>query len=296
MFKKNIWWLYALFIVFVSLSGCNNSDNDKNDSEIVRILFLHHSTGSIIWKGKDEKSNIFSRLFVEKKYVPVFFERYNRMNNTNYIIEERNFPKANPYGWKNYPFDYYNIWVKNAGDKPFMEEPTLEILTKQYDVIIFKHCFPGSNIMDDTGKPDINSERKSLENYRLQYNALKRKMKEFPETKFVIWTVPALLESKTTKEKATRASRFSKGVTGVWDDPNDNIFIWDFRRLETEGDIFLKPAYARNESDSHPNTIFAQKASPLFCKRIIDIIETNGIDTTLTSEVDINKGDLFKNR
>ena len=52
---------------------------------------------------------------------------------SKYFIEEKIFPKAEPYGWNNYPYDYYNIWVKNAGEQPFMEEPTLEILTKEYD-------------------------------------------------------------------------------------------------------------------------------------------------------------------
>ncbi len=285
MLKNVFWGLYALFIVFVTLSGCNNSGIDKNKSKKVKILFLHHSTGRIIWKGKDEKSTTVSKLFGEKKGVPEFIEKYNKINNTNYIIQERSFPKAKPYGWKNYPFDYYNIWVKNGGDKLFMEEPTLEILTKQYDVIILKHCFPGSNILKNIGIPDVNSDRKSLENYKLQYNALKKKMKEFSDTKFIVWTVPALLESKTTKEIALRADRFAKWVKTEWDDPDDNIFIWDFRALETEGDIFLKSKYARNNNDSHPNTILAKKIAPLFCNRIIDIIETNGSKTTLTGEI-----------
>ena len=89
-------------------------------------------------------------------------------------IEEMAFPKASPYGWHNYPYDYYNIWVKNAGNEPFMEEPTLEILTKQYQVVIFKHCFPVSNIQPDQDSADINSDFKSLSNYKLQYLALKR--------------------------------------------------------------------------------------------------------------------------
>ncbi|HJX35934.1 MAG TPA: hypothetical protein VJ280_03145, partial [Dehalococcoidales bacterium] len=33
-------------------------------------------------------------------------------------------------------------WVKNAEEKPYMEEPTLEMLTKDYGLIIFKHCYP----------------------------------------------------------------------------------------------------------------------------------------------------------
>jgi len=78
--------------------------------------------------------------------VQKYFKNYNKKNNTDYFITEMPFPKSNPYGWKNYPYDYYNIWVKNSGDEPFMEEPTLEILTRDYNVIIFKHCYPVSRM------------------------------------------------------------------------------------------------------------------------------------------------------
>ncbi len=77
------------------------------------------------------------------------FDKYNEENNKNYLIKRDDISESISYGWHNYPYDYYNIWVKNAGNKPFMEEPTLEMLTKQYQVIIFKHCFPVSNIQAD---------------------------------------------------------------------------------------------------------------------------------------------------
>lgn len=276
-----------LLIVFVSIIGCNNSNSNKNKTINTEsnIIFLHHSTGKIIWSAnKNRAEHYLNKVLNTFNYVPRFFKDYNEANNTGYLISEQIFPKSNPYGWKNYPYDYYNIWVKNAGDKPYMEEPTLELLTKKYDVIIFKHCFPGSNILEDTGHPDINLERKSLENYKLQYNALKEKMLDFPDTKFIVWTIPALLKGKTTEENAKRAKEFSEWIKNDWDTPGDNIFIWDFRALETEGGLYLKKEFAKGANDSHPNLKIAGKAAPLFCARIIDIIETNGKKTTLTGE------------
>jgi len=78
------------------------------------------------------------------------------LNGTNYTITEQFFPRKELYGWNNYPYDYYNIWVKNAGDQPYLNEPTLEILTRQYELIIFKHCYPVSNINEDLNHPVIN--------------------------------------------------------------------------------------------------------------------------------------------
>ena len=92
--------------------------------------------------------------------------------------------------------------LRMEGPNPYMEEPTLEILTKEYDVIIFKHCFPGSRILEDTGNPDINSDEKRIENYKLQYNALKQKMHEFPNNKFIVWTPAVNTKNQMTEDEA----------------------------------------------------------------------------------------------
>lgn len=95
----------------------------------------------------------------------MFLNKYNKKNKINYFIYELTFPKALQYGWKDYPFDYYNIWGKNAGESSYKGEPTLEMLTKEYDIIIFKHYFTVSHILEDTGAPDINSDIKRIVNY-----------------------------------------------------------------------------------------------------------------------------------
>jgi hypothetical protein len=200
------------------------------------------------------------------------------------LITEQAFPKESPYGWENYPFDYYNIFVKNGGDKPYLEEPTLEILTKEYNMVIFKHCFPVGNIIENKDSADINSSEKTLENYKLQYLALKEKLLQFPDTKFLIWTAAAEVESKSTAEEAGRTAEFVEWVINEWDSQGDNIYLWDFYNLETEGGKFLKPDFAVSKDDSHPNGTFANKVAPLFCQRIVDVIETNGQKTGLSGE------------
>ena len=271
-----------LFILLIALIfGCDNnkSTNNKTMSETIHIAFLHHSTGQVVWQGNTSK--IAFKLF-KKSDVTKWFSTFNKQNNTNYQIESFNFPKETPYGWKNYPYDYYNIWVKNAGSKEYMQEPTLEMLTKKYKVIIFKHCFPVSNIIADSGNPNVVSEEKRIENYKLQYIKLKEKMKSFPETKFIVWTGAALLKANTTEDNAIRAREFRDWVINVWDEPKDNIFIWDFFDLETESGLYLKPEFAAGQKNSHPNKTFAGKAAPLFCKRIVEVIEGRGDTHSLT--------------
>lgn len=252
-----------LFIFF--LIGCESKQN-----EMKKIIFLHHSTGQNIWLGN---THPYVNRFIKKSDVRTFFNRYNRKNNTNYFITDRFFPKAEPYGWKNYPYDYYNIWVKNAGDSLYKGEQTLEILTKEFDIIIFKHCFPVSNIQDDTGMPDINSEEKRLENYILQYNALKAKMHEFPDKKFIVWTPAVHVKNLLSQVEAERTREFYEWVKNVWDEKGDNIFVFDFYNYETEGELFLQDKYAYSPDNSHPNKQFSARIAPLFAQFIVDVEE-----------------------
>jgi hypothetical protein len=259
-------------IIFI-ITGCNRPiTNLTYDNPDTRILFLHHSTGNNIWYGDvlQNKKKLFRH---DTCLVPRLLKEYNESHSIKISIEEKNFPTGNPYPWQNDPYDYYNIWVKNAGDKMYMEEPTLEILTKKYNVIIFKHCFPSSNILEDDQSPDINSNKRTLANYRLQYEALKEKLYQFPQTRFIVWTGAALVESQTNEEEGRRANEFADWVKNRWDQPGDNISIFDFREIETEGGLFLKPEYASGNTDSHPNVILSVKAAKLLIEKITSINE-----------------------
>jgi hypothetical protein len=283
----------VIFILILVITLIINSCKQKEITSEMNIIFLHHSTGGVIWEGR--KPSIITRaarkiskgladIIGPKPVLPTLFDDYNREKNKSYNIKELVFPKDSPYGWHNYPFDYYNIWVKNAGDKPYMEEPTLEILTSQYQVIIFKHCFPVSSIKADKDSADINSNYQSLANYKLQYSALRDKLHEFPDTKFILWTGASLVKSAVSEDEAKRAKEFFTWVTSEWDMPGDNIYLWDLYSLETEGGIYFKDEYAASPLDSHPNVEFAGKVVQLLFNRIIDIIENNGTGTKLTGE------------
>lgn len=225
---------------------------------------MHHSTGGVIWDGG----------------VPEWFSTYNAAHSTSYQIAERAYPSGSPYPWNNYPYDYWNIWVNHAGAQTYMEEPTLEMLTADYDLIIWKHCFPVSDIAADTGSPSVSSATQTLENYKLQYQALKTKMRASSGTRFIVWTGSALIQSETTPESAARAQEFATWVKETWDEPGDNIFVWDFRQLETEGGLYLLTKYSAG--DSHPNSSLATMIAPWFGQRIVDVVEGRGDTGSIT--------------
>ncbi len=281
---------FVLLMMITSLISCRKTETDPDLS----IIFLHHSTGSIIWRGESRSfankvAGRISQKLVKKMNrngtLPSLMESYNMDNQKHYAIDEMIFPKKAPYGWNNFPFDYYNIWVKNEGKEPFKEEPTLEILTREYQVIIFKHCFPVSNIQKDEIPADISSETKTISNYKLQYAAIKEKLHDFPSTKFILFTGAVQVRANNSDDKAIRAREFFQWVVEEWDEPEDNIYLWDLYALQTEGDLYFRDAYALSPENSHPNGEFASKAVDLLFNRIIDVIEQDGKGTLLTGEM-----------
>jgi hypothetical protein len=283
--------VFIAAIMMIPLGSCTRKKEKTSD---MNIIYLHHSTGAVIWYGTESTwlrrftqkfSGRLSDLVGGKKaHLPTLFEKYNNEHKKNYLISEMEFPKAKPYGWNNFPFDYYNIWINNAGDKPFMTEPTLEMLTKQYQVIIFKHCYPVSNIGPDQESADINSYKKTISNYKLQYNALRDKLNQFPDTKFILFTGAAQVKPNITEEEAIRAREFFNWVTNEWDVAGDNIHLWNLYSLETEGGLYFKEEYAASPGDSHPSPEFAGMVVKLLFNRIIDVIDNNGANTLLTGE------------
>lgn len=229
------------------------------------VAFLHHSTGENVWNGG----------------VAAWFDSYNQRSQTRYAVVEMAYPH-DPYPWENYPYDYWNIWVQHAGPSAFQGQETLEMLTPRYQVIVFKHCFPVSGIAAGDGPADVSSSDKTLANYRAQYDALKPKLRSFANTRFVLWTGAALTRASMRGEyggnddTARRSREFFSWVKATWDQPGDNIFLFDFYELETEGGTYLQDKYAVSAGDSHPNERFAKTVAPKLAQRIVDVIEGRG--------------------
>jgi hypothetical protein len=273
----------------------------------VRVVFLHHSTGEIVWSGglrprlygwwsayaPDAAKRLADRLAPTAAMapgrglwpsgVPDYLRRWNAAHGTDYRITELTYPATTGgYPWANYPYDYWNLWVAHQGDERDRGELNLDDLVKDYDVIVFKHCFPVSRILPDDGSSSVSSQAKTLANYQLQYQALKARLHQFPRKRFILWTAPALVREASDPEQARRAQQFSTWVKERWDEPGDNIFVWDFRALEEDAEGFLSSQEASRPGDSHPGTRLARRAAPQLAQRIIQVIEGHGDGRELT--------------
>jgi len=133
---------------------------------------------------------------------------------TNYVIEERNYPD-NPWPWDNYPSDYYRLWIGGEGSTTDPDIHNLETLCSQYTLIIWKHCYPVTEIGPDSGNPDPASPTKTLENYKAAYTALKQKMRSFPNNRFIVWTGAVEQQSNCSPEQAQRLKAFHDWIIGT---------------------------------------------------------------------------------
>ena len=261
----------------------------------VRIAYLHHSTGEIVWAGglHPRLHRLWTRYVPDfaKSWarpawsggVPDFIRQWNAANGTDYRVTEFTYPATTAgYPWANYPYDYWNLWIGHQGADRDRGELNLDDLVRDYDVIVFKHCFPVSGIEADEGSPSVSSDRKTIANYQLQYESLKQRLHQFPSKRFIVWTGPVLPQQSTDAGKARRARAFFDWVKNTWDEKGDNIFVWDYHALAADRDGFLDPGRARAPGDSHPGRAFARSVAPLLARRIVDVIEGRGDSASLT--------------
>ena len=234
--------------------------------EDTNVLFLHHSTGERIWDGG----------------VPAWFDSYNAEHGTHYRVVEKAYPDK-PHPWSNDPIDYWRTWVDHSGEDQYKKQPTLDQIVAGYDVVVWKHCFLGSHVAESQGAPSASSKVKSVDNYKAQYADLKTAMRRFPDTQFLVWTLPPLVEADTNPGEVTRAEEFTTWVRESWDEPGDNIHLFDFRAIAAK-DGLLPAEYAEGTKDSHPSRALATKAAPLFAARIVDVIEGRADTTAATGE------------
>jgi hypothetical protein len=248
-----------------------------------KAIFLLHSTGSnLFYQGQ----------------VGEWISNYNLQHSTSYQIDVRAYPHT-PYPWDNYPYDYWNLWVNNQCNNTNPNIECLDKLTQDYDVIIFKHCFPGSSIVADDNNPSVSSNIKTLANYKLQYRALLSLMDSYPNKKFILLTLAPLHRLDTYAESAARARQFVDWVTTSWltEDGklHPNVYIFDFNSYTAErnpspanGSLnCLKYDYelSHTESDSHPNLLANQTIGPIFAQFIINTFQNQptGIDQVSAS-------------
>lgn len=250
----------------VGESGFGNAEAPAGEGK--SVIYLHHSTGGNIWKGGIEDA----------------VKAVNEANGTDISIKEQSYPYK-PHPWDNNPYEYWNLWVNHSGENRLDEQPTLEQITADYDVVAFKHCYTAAGMEPDDGNPDVSSYKKTTANYKLQYEALKTKLNSMPDKTFVLWTVPPKAKGDTTDEAAKLTNEFVDWVKNEWDVPGDNIHLWDYHALAMEGSpdgLHPQESYSVKSKDSHPGKEISALASTKFAQRLADVMAGKGDASPIT--------------
>jgi len=233
---KKTWMVFALLLALTAPTAAQDDP--------VRIIFMHHSTG----QGLIEQGGV-RPAFAELGYE--FWDHgYNGDGladpSGNYLGVNWDVPGDNTDqdGWR----EIFNQTVTDPPDNTFSH-------MLEFDVIIFKSCFPTSDIQSD----------EQFEAYRSYFLDMRDVMDQHPDKLFIPFTTPPLDPTSTSPEAAARARQWAEYLTSPeYLEGHPNIVVFDFFNLLADEDGYLRAEYRPGGGDSHPNELANQTIGPIF--------------------------------
>jgi hypothetical protein len=220
-----------------------------------RVIFLHHSTGA----------NLIEQGGVRQRLAGLGYEFYDHGYNEDGLVladgtwTGRNFnvpdDNTNPDG-------FATIFAQPLHDPP---DNTFSYLM-QYDVIVFKSCFPVSLIESDA----------QLAEYESYYLSIRDRMDQYPNKIFIVVTNPPEIPADSDAEMAARARAFTHWLASdEYLSGHPNVFTFNFFDLLADPpDNMLRAEYRTDEYDAHPNQLANQTIGPLFADFIDRAVRT----------------------
>jgi len=219
----------------------------------IRIIFLHHSTGQNLIDGGGVREGLTALGYL-------FFDHgYNgeglRLADGAWSGESFNVPDDNTD-----PDGFAAIFSQPYHDPP---DNAFSHLMK-YDVILFKSCFPTSNIADDG----------QLRDYQDYYLSIRDTIDQYPQKLFVVVTPPPQVPNNSNPDEGRRARAFASWLnSNEYLEGHPNLVTFDFFNLLAGEDDFLKPSYRVDEWDAHPNDLANQHIGPILVDYLDNAIQ-----------------------
>lgn len=226
---------------------------EASTGQYTNIIFLHHSTGrNLIDQGH------LRELLTAQGY--------------QFWDQDYNDPGLrNPQG----EFTGYAYSVPNDNTDPdglaviFAQTPqsapvnTLSGLL-QHEVILFKSCFPNSNI----------DSQEKLDSLKKIYLGIRDTVDRHPDKVFLLLTTPPLNPAETNADNARRAREMANWLASdEFTGGRKNLFIFNFyeqlaRANDGSAEANMLRADYREGSDSHPNQKANETIAPLLAEFI----------------------------
>ena len=228
----------------------------------MKVLFIHHSTGAnLIQEG-----NLRDRLKSENTKIELWDHSYNLYKYFSKLLGKLTYHTGLSDNRGRLTGRDFNIYLSNNSPKEycviFSREPNDHILRSilDYDVILFKNCYPTSKIESDD----------QLQSYKRYYEEIRNNIGRFKNKKFILLPFPPLRKELTTFDNANRAKQLN-----IWINSNDflkgneNLKVFDLFGILSNDNGFLKREYRRFiPLDSHPN----KRANIAIAKLLVDYL------------------------
>ena len=249
----------------------NQQSLDPNPpDEVVKLIFIHHSTG-------------------ENWLTDGYGNLGRELGENNYYVSDTN------YGWgPNYIGDRTDIpdwieWFRSSSTPEYMQAlfnetsqnssytRTLSDPGGENQIIMFKSCFPNSELAGSPNDPPGTYEELSVGGAKYVYNQLLEYFATRTDKLFVVITAPPLSDSTYAKN----ARAFNQWLMEDWlDDANyttNNVVVFDFYNVLTDKNAHHRYSNGAIEhvtgnrntlaypsGDDHPSEKGSQKATEEF--------------------------------
>lgn len=168
-------------------------------------------------------------------------------------------------------------WVSKFGDyfeKMLKYDIRPDILyprDMENDIIMFKPCFPNSNIIGDGTLPGNPHEKdRTIWNYKSVFENLRERFSKTPRKVFIYITAPPLVPGETSAENAGRAREFNNWVKNDFiadyrkQHGPANFWVFDLFDVWADSSNYLKSEYRKSDTNSHPNAEGSREATSRF--------------------------------
>jgi hypothetical protein len=233
----------------VSQSGGGTpADNPNKPNQVVRLIFIHHSTGEN-WLG-DDNGGLGTAL-----------------RDNNYYVSDTNYGWGPLWIWEgtsspigdNTDAGHWWVWFRGPGSTTYLNALYNEGgqnssysrfstgPSGENEVIMFKSCFPNSDLEGNPNDPvpsiDNNplrgegsgSENHTVANVKGIYKDLLEYFRTRQDKLFIVITAPPLAAYDTTSGHAANARAFNNWLINEWltGYPYKNVAVFDFYNVLT---------------------------------------------------------------
>jgi hypothetical protein len=257
---------------FYSSPAIAQMENPDPPENVTKLIFIHHSTGEN-WLA-DGYGNLGLVLGQNNYFV----------SDTNYgwgpdaIGDRTDIPNWLEWFRGSESDRYLSALYAESGQNSAYTR-TLEDPGGENEIVVFKSCFPNSNLEGSPEDPASPGEGLTVGNAKYVYNELLKYFVTRPDKLFVVITAPPVQDSTF----ARNARAFNTWLVEDWlaenEYPYPNVAVFDFYNVLTSPDNhhrFLdgKIEYLINQGrdtsfypsdgDDHPNPVGSQKATTEF--------------------------------